>query len=182
MMTDLVRNGFLQAADERLRAMANDSDVFRILQAGGGDPPDRWRGAFQDVAYFVKQGGQVQQVRGDVFFEMRVPEDYFNPRTAEARATLGMRVFGLLTDLFHPNCSAPGVCLGSAFRPGSDVPELVRVAYYLVTYQLVTTDESDALNPEACRYFRAHPEACAGLAVRPLRRGGGTSGDRKSVV
>ncbi len=120
----------------------------------------------------MQRNGNVEKVCGPIPFELRITEDYFKPATFEARHSLGMRVFGILADLYHPNITAPGCCLGSAFRPGTPVEELVRLAYHLVTYQLVTTDERDAMNRDAGRYFRAHPELPRTLSVAPLRRGG----------
>ncbi len=74
-------------------------------------------------------------------------------------------------DVFHPNCKPAlrgAICLGH-LQPGIRVRELILLGYYALTLQdhiLDETDPTGVLNPDACEYYRAHPE------YLPLTRAG----------
>ncbi len=65
--------------------------------------------------------------------------------------------------VWHPNVSLDlrGVlCLG-ALPPSTRLKEIVLLGYYALTLQETVLDELDpigVLNPEACDYYRSHPE------------------------
>ncbi len=65
--------------------------------------------------------------------------------------------------VWHPNVSLDqrGVlCLG-ALPPSTRLKEIVLLGYYALTLQETVLDEMDpigVLNPEACDYYRSHPE------------------------
>ncbi len=74
-------------------------------------------------------------------------------------------------DIFHPN-SKPALrgalCLGN-LAAGIAPKELILLGYYLASLQDYTLDESDpdgVLNPEACEWYRCHPQ------YLPLTRAG----------
>ena len=48
--------------------------------------------------------------------------------------------------------------------------ELIWHVYEILTYRNLNLDERDALNPQACRYLRLHPEVLAALRPPPLRQ------------
>jgi hypothetical protein len=62
------------------------------------------------------------------------------------------------------------VCLGSAFAPGTPITALLWELYDICSYQNVTLDERNAMNPEACRLLREHPELLARLKPAPFLR------------
>jgi hypothetical protein len=64
------------------------------------------------------------------------------------------------------------VCLGSAFQPGTPFRTLVTALYSVITYQVFTTDERNALNALACRLLRERGHLLTGFAGRPLLRRG----------
>lgn len=64
---------------------------------------------------------------------------------------------------FHPNMAPAmrgAICLGT-LPPGVSLKELVLLGYYALSLQSAVLDESDphgVLNPQACEYYRNHPE------------------------
>ena len=65
--------------------------------------------------------------------------------------------------VWHPNVSLEHrgvICLG-ALPPSTRLKEIVLLGYYALTLQETVLDELDpvgVLNPEACDYYRSHPE------------------------
>jgi hypothetical protein len=76
----------------------------------------------------------------------------------------------LTADLVHPNVSGGAVCLGSGFAPGTSITWLLWQLWDIFAYENVTTDERNALNPEACRLVREHRHLLERLPRRPFLR------------
>ena len=169
-MYDAIIKSWLAWANAKGIELANDSDVFSIAGMRG-DPPHDFLCSFEGVEHLVKSPeGIVQRSKNPILVEIRFPEDYL-------RATdpsLGLRVVGIASPIFHPNVAPPHVCLGAAFRGGTPLHEIVRLVYEALCYRNVTPDEHDAMpsasSREACRYLREHPGLSESLSVLPLRR------------
>jgi hypothetical protein len=103
---------------------------------------------------------------GPVLTALHFPKDYlrsFDPR-------LPFKVVSILTrDFVHPNVAVPTVCLGSGLAPGTPIRALLTALHEIVTYRNVSLDERNAMNPEACRLLRQHPQLLDGLDRPPLR-------------
>ena len=165
-MNDKVLEGFLEDSQRRVAALAAASDTLTVL-AQDGQPARRYLCAFEDVEHLVRgQDGAVKTSCDPLLVEIRIPHNYLRSVDPD----LGMHVVGIVAPIFHPNIRPPALCLGSAFRAGTPVAEILRMVYELISFQMVTPDERDAFNPEACRFVREHPDMLRQLRIPPLRR------------
>ena len=166
-MEDAVLNAFLEGCHEELVAFLDQTDVVRLLEAQG-DPPTNYVFAFTGIEHLVRlRDGQVSTSTAPIGVAVRFPKDYLRADDHH----LGLRVVAVLNpDVYHPNIRPPAACLGSSFRAGTTLVEILRLVYEILSYQNVTPDELDAFSQEACRYVREHPEALAALRIPPLRR------------
>jgi len=163
---DFVLNGFLEHGSARMNELAENSDTFGVVDRIG-IPPRAYLCRFEGLEHLVKdEYGIVSRSMDTLFAEIRIPNDYL--RTTDPN--LGMRVVGIGSPIFHPNVRTPLICLGSAFRGGTCIHEIVRMVYEVLTYQVVTADEGNALDSVACRYLRDNPGISANLRRPPLRR------------
>lgn len=157
---------FMTDSLARVQRLVADSDIFTIL-AKAGNPPSRYLCSLTHIEHLVKSGdGLVQHSHDPIVFEIHLPPDYLYCTDGH----LGLKTVSLLTPVFHPNVGGHALCLGDAFHPGTPVDEIVRMVYEVVSYQNVTSDERNAFNHEACRYFREHAEELKRLDIAPLRR------------
>jgi hypothetical protein len=74
-------------------------------------------------------------------------------------------------DPFHPNMrpALRGACCLGKLPPGVSVKEIALLGYYALSLQDLGLDETDpygVMNPEACEFYRQHPE------YLPLTRAG----------
>jgi hypothetical protein len=58
-------------------------------------------------------------------------------------------------NIAHPNCRAPGACLGE-ITPGTEIDDLLYRAFEVITWQSFTVDENDALDWDMCAWGRQH--------------------------
>ena len=169
-MNDLIMKRWLTWANAKGIELAHESDVFSIVGMRG-DPPHDFLCAFKGIEHLVKStNGIVQRSKDTILVEINFPDDYL--RTTDH--SLGLRVVGIASPIFHPNVAPPHVCLGAAFRGGTPLHEIVRLVFEALCYRNVTPDEHDAMpsasSQEACRYLREHPGLSDSLSVPPLRR------------
>jgi len=71
-------------------------------------------------------------------------------------------------NVFHPNVAAPFICLGRIV-PGTPLVDLLFEAHEVLSGQKVTMREEDALNREACSWYRANQSRLP-VDPRPLLR------------
>ncbi len=165
-MIDPIRDNFLFHSQKQLYDLALESDVVSIL-AEKGSPPDHYLCCLEHIEHLVRDRNGVVQITDDaLLMELCVPADYLKLTDPN----LGMRVVGLGSPIFHPNVRGSIVCLGETFQPGTGLHEIVRMAYEVVSYQMVTADERNAFDPEACRFVRDNPDILKNLRRLPLRR------------
>jgi hypothetical protein len=106
-------------------------------------------------------------MQGPVNVGVGFPTDYLHGATPD----LQYRVACLLTPRFlHPNVYRGTVCLGAGFAPGTSISELLWEIFGIVSYSNIGLDERNALDPEACRLLREHPELLAELPRKPFLR------------
>ena len=164
--TDFVLNGFLTYCNKKMHEIAAQSDVFHLIDEAGS-PPMRYLCELQGIEHMVKdESGIVHRSVEPLLLEIRIPADYLR----STDPNLGMRVVGIGSPIMHPNIRIPVICLGNTFKPGTYVHEILRMAYEIVTYRVVTTDEDNAFDPVACRYLRDNPGVLTHLRKPPLWR------------
>jgi hypothetical protein len=163
---DPVLYAFLQNTFVEATALAEKSDMLHLIPLPPL-PPSTYLCEF-DVHYLRRlRSGVVEIAPGPVLTALHFPEDYL--RSTDPR--LYLKVASILTpDLTHPNVGGTIVCLGSAFAPGTPLTALLWELYDIVTYQNVTVDERNALNPEACRLLREHAGLLAQFQLKPFLR------------
>ncbi len=106
--------------------------------------------------------------RGNIVIGIFFPFDYL--RSTDRWMSLQLISLLAPATFFHPNVKAPVLCPGSQLTPGMSLTDLIWHTYDILTYRNMNTDERDALDPEACRYFRQHPEVLSELRPPPLRQ------------
>jgi hypothetical protein len=158
---------FLENTYDEARRLAEKSDVLKLSPIPPF-PPGAYLCEFHVAHLRLLSDGTVRIEQGPVTAGVIFPEDYL--RSTDPR--LYLRVASALTpfDLLHPNVRGGVVCLGAAFAPGTSLTALLWELYEIVSYQNVTLDERNAMNPTACRLLRQQPELLSGLRPEPFLR------------
>ena len=163
MTRDPIRDAFLARQYEEGMALAESSDILRLLPLDG-TPPDRYLAEFLCKGLVRRPGGEVEEAS---YFLVGIwfPSDYL--RRAEPWQVLswvGPR------HVFHPNISdkAPVICVGR-LAPGTTLVDLLYQCFEIITYKKVTMREDDALNRSACSWAR-HNQRRFPIDPRPLKR------------
>jgi hypothetical protein len=118
-----------------------------------------WRLDFATCGLVLNDSGQIQKV-GHHVVAVRFLPDYL--RRADR--------FELLSlvepkGAFHPNLREGAVCL--EVYPGEPIVEICEALHALLSWRLRQLSETDALNPDACAWGRAHLDQLP-LDNRPL--------------
>lgn len=163
---DRVFEAFCFAAQREANALTAQSDVLTV-RACPPEPPSRFLVQFR-VPYLRRTAHHTIEVApGPVEGAIHFPADYLLGTTPQ----LWFRVATITTaDFVHPNVRDGIVCLGAQFNPGTPFRILVRALYDLVSYQMLSLDERNALDAEACRILRANPQLLQTLSAPPLTR------------
>ena len=163
---DRVFDAFCLAAQREADALTAQSDVLTVT-ALPPEPPSRFLLQFR-VPYLRRTPRNTFDIApGPVSAAIHFPADYLLGTTPN----LWFRIVQVLTDDFaHPNVRQGVLCLGSQFHPGTPFRALVRTLYDLLTYQLMTLDERNALDADVCRAIRATPHLLDPLSAPPLIR------------
>ena len=163
MTHDPIRDAFLRRQFEEAIALAESSDLVRVVPMGGS-PPDRYSVEFLCKGLVRKQLGEVTEA--DHFIVgIWFPADYL--RRAEPWQVLTW--FGPRW-VFHPNISdeAPLICVGR-LAPGTPLVDLIYQCFEIISYKKVTMREDDALNRNACGWARENQHRFP-IDARPLKR------------
>jgi hypothetical protein len=165
-MVDAVFYSFLENTYTEATALVQKSDVLKLFPIPPL-PPAAYLCEFT-LSYLRRlPSGVVEVASGPILAGVRFPEDYL--RSTDHH--LYLKVASILTfDFTHPNVNGSMVCLGSQFAGGSPITALLFELYDIVSYQNVTLDEGNALNPEACRLLREHRELLDGMERKPFMR------------
>jgi len=159
-VNDAVLSGFLDRQYEAGMALAERSDVLELEPLG--PPPYRAYVARFRAKGLVRRGGDV--VEADRFeVGIRFGRDYL--RRADPPDVLTLLA---PADAWHPNIRMPFLCPGH-LRAGTGLPDLLHQVFEIWTFQMVTTNELDALNPAACAWARANRQRFP-VDPRPLCR------------
>jgi hypothetical protein len=157
-MTDKTLANWLAAEQERL--LTFNSSILTVTPLGG-NPCRRYLAELRCRTYAKDPSGAVVPVDG-VALGINIPENYL-------RTTNGSMVVCLLApNIWHPNVAPPLLCLGR-IHPGESIVSILTRAYEVVTFQRVTSVESDSLNPAACAWIRNHLDLLPS-DTGPLRR------------
>lgn len=161
MHTDPVLTAFLTEQRREGLALAEASDLFDLEPLGR----DRFIARFRCRGLVRTRDGQIREANHFEVGIRFVPDHLTRAHSAEVLCWLRPRT------VFHPNIAgggSPFVCIGVVAR-GAPLVEIVYRVYELITFQEVTTVEADALNRDACRWVRHHPELLP-VDPRPLKR------------
>jgi hypothetical protein len=166
---DPIMREFLLQTYAEARALAAQSEVLTLVDVTGDAVPTRILCYFHHVPHFIQHpNGIVELVTtGDVVVGISFPPDYL--RNTDRWLYLKLITFLSPPTFFHPNVHASVLCLGAKLYPAMRLVELLWHTFDIVTYKNFTLDERDALNPQACRYLRQHPEVLTQLRPPPLR-------------
>jgi hypothetical protein len=161
-MSDPIRAAFLEHQLREATRLNAESDIVRVI-AVEGSPPERYvidfhcRGLIRDADGTIRAADRFTCA---AYFSDAYLRSVPNP-------------FQVLTVLqpanaFHPNIAerAPFICPGR-LPPGMGIVELTYQLWSLWTYR--SYNLVDGLNPDACRYARAHQSEFP-LDPRPLKR------------
>lgn len=163
---DRVFEAFCFAAQREAEALAAQSDVLTV-RALPPEPTSRFVLQFR-VPYLRRTKQQTINVApGPVQAIVHFPADYLLGTTPQ----LWFRVAMITTpDFVHPNVRDGIVCLGSQFSPGTPFRIIIRELYGIVSFQTMTLDERNAMDPEICRLLRADPQILNALSAPSLTR------------
>jgi hypothetical protein len=157
-MIDRIFASFLEAQHEEAAALAAASDILELDAIDAQHLLARFhcRGLVRDGSGAIRDADR---------FEVGIwlPGDYL--RRVEPALVLTLLA---PRNVFHPNVRGPFLCIGPV-APGTPVVDVIYRVYELLSWQSVTVDERDALDPEACQLARNHPERFP-LDRRPLKR------------
>jgi len=144
-MNDPVYAAFLARQQKEAVALAAESDLVDVLPVGP-PPCQRYILKFSCRGLVRTQDGveEAEEFALGIYF----PPDYL--RHAEPARVITW-LFPL--NAFHPNIRNPFLCPGR-LKPGTSLVELIYQCYEVITYQKVTMNEMNALNPEACVWAR----------------------------
>ena len=175
-----IHRGFLNAQWTEMSALNQSSDRVEIIplwqhehgQHEHGqhenpdrdtDPPDRYLVHFY-CKTMVKNNDVIEALQGKYSIGISVPADYL--RTTYENPAQVLTFFS--KEVYHPNISVPFICIGS-IAPATPLVDVLIRSYEVITYNRVTTVESNALNHEACLWARQHMSEFP-LEVVPLKR------------
>ena len=146
---DLVFQKFLEANWQHAKELASASDMVELMPLGSA-PPRVVLARFHAGCYIKTPSGI--RVRKGFTVGYRFPEQYLS-----SSHVMPLEVLQFLepANVFHPNIRPPGICLGLALKPGTELRELLFRVYELVTYQR-RSNPADPLNPEACQWVRSN--------------------------
>ena len=158
---DLVFQNFLEANWQHAKELADASDIVELLPLGSL-PPRVVLARFHASCY-IKTSSGVRIAKGFTV-GYRWPEDYLS-----AHVVLPLQVIQFLQPLnvFHPNIRPPGICLGAALRPATELRELLFRTFELVSYQR-KSNPAEPLNPVASQWVRSNWPVKA-ADTRPLK-------------
>jgi hypothetical protein len=144
---DAVMSDFLVNVRDELRQRLRPGSLLDAADLGTS-LPWLWRLTFATRGLARGADGALRSVDSHVVV-VRFPPDYL-------RRVNRFEVLHLLepVDVFHPNLRPPHVCL--EVYPGEPLVEVCEGLHALFSWRLRQLAETDALNPEACAWGRAH--------------------------
>jgi hypothetical protein len=170
MTYDSIMQSFLRQSYAEGRALSMQSDILTIVNPSENPIAGKLLCHFHSLPHLQRRpDGTVERVsQGSIVIGISFPVDYL--RSTDRWMPLQLISLLAPATFFHPNVQAPVLCPGSQLTPGMSLTDLIWHTYDILTYRNMNTDERDALDPEACRYFRQHPEVLSELRPPPLRQ------------
>lgn len=173
----------MDALDERIRVMAGPEPVFDPVMSDflcnsrdelrercrtpgllgtvdlGEKTPWLWRLNFATRGLMRDGGGDIQPVERHVVAVRFLPDYLRNVNRFEMLALMEPQ------NAFHPNLRDSHICL--EVYPGESLLEICEALHALFAWRLRQLVETDALNPTACVWGRAHLDELP-IDARPL--------------
>lgn len=151
---DEIFSGFIEEQNAKAEALNARSPLVDIQKHGAADEAS-WILDYSCRGLIRRPDGAI--VEANRFkVGVRMPPDYLRCANPYVVVTwLGPR------STWHPNVGPPPgsdqifICTGH-LRPGTPLVDIVIQVFEIITYQLVTMREDDALNHAACRWARAN--------------------------
>jgi hypothetical protein len=169
MIEDPILSEFLHQSYAEALALATQSQILTVFSLPGQPLPAQILCAFHGIPHLRKRlDGTIDVVpEGEVLVGIHFPPDYLR----STDRALYLKLISLLSPptFFHPNVHAPALCPGAHLTPGMPLVALLWHIFDIVSYRNINLDELNALEPQACRYLRQHPEILAQLRPPPLR-------------
>jgi hypothetical protein len=155
---DCIFSDFLETQNTEGMGLSDASDLMDLVAL--------------DESRFVatfKCKGLVRDAQGEIREHahfgvgIRFPESYLrHANPAEILTWLGPE------QVWHPNISAPFICIGP-LAPGTPLVELLHRCFEIITGDNVTMQEHDALNHPACVWARRNRDRFP-VDTRPIKR------------
>ena len=177
---DPVLQAFLGQQLEGARQLERMSTVMQ-LAIFDGDPPQRYVATFHAKGLVQNRDGVQESDLAS--FGIWLPDDYLRDDIDLAHMPI-LTYLGPHPRPWHPNILPfPPYVVCVHVAPGTPLPALLRAAYEIHTYQLVSVGDN-GLNPEASAWVRSQPAGRFPVDPRPLtgRRSGVTVRVRRSTV
>jgi hypothetical protein len=169
MFNDPILSEFFHRNYAEARTLAAQSTVLSVVSLLGQPLPVHILCTFHGIPHLRKRPDGTVEVAaaGDILVGIHFPPDYLR----STDRTLYLKLISLLSPptFFHPNVHTPVLCPGAHLTPGLPLIALLWHIFDIVSYRNLNLDERNALNPQACRYLRQHPEVLAQLQPPPLR-------------
>lgn len=159
-MEDMVLRSFLQRQREDAMALDEASDIIELVPIEN-ELPQHYLVHFRCKG-LVKRGN-TPTVFDDFAVGIWLPDDYL--RNADPANVL---TWLSPVDIYNPNINPPFICIGS-ISPGTPLVDLCYRVWALIVGENFTPREDDALNCDACSWWRGHMAEFP-LDNRPLKR------------
>jgi hypothetical protein len=159
-MNDSIFESFLETQHRQAMRLAEESDLLDVFPIG--------HKPYQRHILRYRCNGLVREeheVRKANHFEVgiRFPLDYL--RRAEPPEVI---TWFRPVNVWHPNILHPFLCPGR-LSPGTSLIDLIYQCFDIITYNKVTMNELDCLNPDACSWSRSNIDRFP-IDSRPLKR------------
>lgn len=146
MMTDSIRNSWLESQYVEAMSFAQRSEVLSIAPIAGSPP-------YKYIAEF-RCNGLARSEDGISVIHRHVVGILFPDQYLRTSCDPGQVLTWLEPDTeFHPNINPPFCCVGP-IAPGMTLMSLLHQLYQMITWQRFTPREDAALNQLACSWAR----------------------------
>lgn len=162
-MTDLIFSSFLQRQQREGAALAETSDVLRLMPVDG-EPPDRYVAEFQAKGLVRNRRGEIVEATG---FAVMVwfPPDYLRNEHVDVPQVL--TYLGPHACPWHPNIRPPFICVD--IKRGMSLVEILYACFEVWTWNLYSTRD-EGLNHAASQWARQQNPKRFPIDRRPLKR------------
>ncbi len=148
---DSIMSGFVKQTGNELQQQCQRGGLLRA-EAFGRNAPWLWTLRFATRGLVREADGEVHVVEQHVVAVRFLPDYLRRVNRFETVAMIEPRQ----PTAFHPNVSPDGAAVCVEIFPGESLTEIALSLHALISGRLKTLDERDALNKDACAYWREH--------------------------